>query len=246
VRVRHLIMPPVPTPRGSQAESSFGGRLRRERERRRIALESIAENTKISMSFFEDLERDDVSRWPSGIFRKSFIRAYAQAIGLDPDEVTREFLERFPDPNDPTMTPLVTSSGAAAAAASGGAAHAVPAHPPKPATLRIVATTGRSFVGGRVLPSLGDRLMAIGWDALIVLTLGLLLYAAFGVLWAPLCLAIALYYGAGVLLLGNTPGVCLCAPASRKADGAATTTLGGILRECAAVIGPRLGRRRES
>ena len=88
-------------PRNSQADQSFGRRLRRERERRRIALSSIAENTKISVSLFDDLERDDVSRWPSGIFRKSFIRAYAQAIGLDPDETAREFLERFPDPNDP-------------------------------------------------------------------------------------------------------------------------------------------------
>jgi transcriptional regulator with XRE-family HTH domain len=241
-------MPAAVTPGGSQADQSFGRRLRRERERRKIALESIAENSKISMSLFEDLERDDTSRWPSGIFRKSFIRAYAQAIGLDPEEVTREFLERFPDPNNPTLTPLVTPAVAAAAAASAGATHPVASHASssKAPTLRVVATTGRSFVGGRVLPSLGDRLMAIDLDALIVLTLGLLLYAAFGTLWAPLCLAIALYYGAGVLLLGNSPGVCLCAPSSRSADGAPTTTLGGILRECVAVIGPRLSRRRES
>src|SRR3954463_2231629 len=82
------------------AGESFGRRLRRERERRQIALASIADNTKIAVSLFEDLERDDVSRWPSGIFRRSFIRAYAKAVGLDPDETTREFLERFPDLND--------------------------------------------------------------------------------------------------------------------------------------------------
>jgi transcriptional regulator with XRE-family HTH domain len=77
---------------------SFGSRLRYERERRQIALKSIAERTKIGMTLLEGLERDDVSRWPSGIFRKSFVRSYAEAIGLDPETIVREFVERHPDP----------------------------------------------------------------------------------------------------------------------------------------------------
>jgi cytoskeletal protein RodZ len=77
---------------------SFGARLRYERERRQIALKSIAESTKIGVPLLEGLERDDVSRWPSGIFRKSFIRSYAEAIGLDADAIVREFVERYPDP----------------------------------------------------------------------------------------------------------------------------------------------------
>jgi cytoskeletal protein RodZ len=77
---------------------SFGGRLRYERERRQIALKSIAESTKIGLSLLEGLERDDVSRWPSGIFRKSFVRSYAEAIGLEPEAIVREFVERYPDP----------------------------------------------------------------------------------------------------------------------------------------------------
>jgi cytoskeletal protein RodZ len=79
---------------------SFGGRLRFERERRQIALKSIAADTKISVALLESLERDDVSRWPSGIFRKSFIRSYAEAVGLDPEPVVREFAERYPDPHE--------------------------------------------------------------------------------------------------------------------------------------------------
>jgi transcriptional regulator with XRE-family HTH domain len=237
-------------PRGSQADQSFGRRLRRERERRKIDLRSIAENTKISMSLFEELERDDVSRWPSGIFRRSFIRAYAQAVGLDPEETTREFLERFPDLHDPARAPLVTPADAAAAGgghidAQGAEARTVAARPHLPA-LRVVAMTGRTFVRGRVLSSVPDRLMAIGWDALIVLTLGLLLYAAFGVLWMPLCLTIAAYYGAGVLLLGNTPGVCLCAPSSRSSDPSRVTSLAAAIRECIALLTSGFGRRHQS
>jgi len=77
---------------------SFGVRMRREREGRKIALATIAEQTKIKLSLFEGLEQDDVSQWPTGIFRRAFIRAYALAIGLDQDVVVREFLEVHPDP----------------------------------------------------------------------------------------------------------------------------------------------------
>ena len=77
---------------------SFGARLRRQRERKRVTLSAIAERTKIHQPLLEELERDEVSHWPSGIFRRAFIRAYAEAIGLQPDDVVREFLTVYPDP----------------------------------------------------------------------------------------------------------------------------------------------------
>lgn len=79
---------------------SFGARLRQRREERQIALTSIADETKIKLSLLEGLERDDVSHWPSGIFRKAYLRTYAHMIGLDPDEALREFLELYPEPGD--------------------------------------------------------------------------------------------------------------------------------------------------
>ena len=106
---------------------TFGSRLRYERERRQIALKSIAESTKIGMPLLEGLERGDVSRWPSGIFRKSFIRSYAEAIGLDPDPVVREFIELYPDPlqaqlskQRQTTTPLSASRAEAPSGAKAG------------------------------------------------------------------------------------------------------------------------------
>jgi transcriptional regulator with XRE-family HTH domain len=77
---------------------TFGARLRERREQQQISLSTIAEQTKIKLSLLEALERGDVSHWPSGIFRRAFIRAYAHAIGLEPDIVVREFLELYPDP----------------------------------------------------------------------------------------------------------------------------------------------------
>jgi helix-turn-helix protein len=83
---------------------SFGARLRQQRERQQIALSAIAEQTKIKLSLLEGLERDDLSHWPAGIFRRAFVRAYAGAIALEPDVVVREFVELHPDPIDVDST----------------------------------------------------------------------------------------------------------------------------------------------
>ena len=100
---------------------SFGTRLRQRREERQIDLIAISEGTKIKLSLLEGLERGDVSQWPSGIFRRAYIRAYAQMLGLDPDEVFREFLEVHPDPGV-AFAPTTAAAAAAeeeAAAKSG-------------------------------------------------------------------------------------------------------------------------------
>src|SRR5688572_14855218 len=86
---------------------SFGARLRQQRVRQQITLTSIADQTKISLSLLEGLERDDLSHWPAGIFRRSFIRAYAQAIGLEPDAIVREFVELYPDPAEVSAAVLL-------------------------------------------------------------------------------------------------------------------------------------------
>jgi hypothetical protein len=63
-----------------------------------VSLTAIAEDTKINAALLDGLERDDVSRWPGGIFRRAYVRAYAQAIGLEPEAVVREFVQMHPDP----------------------------------------------------------------------------------------------------------------------------------------------------
>ena len=75
----------------------FGQELQRKRERCGLTLEQMAERTKISASLFAGLERGDLSRWPAGIFRRAFVRAYAQCVGLDPEETVARFLRAHPD-----------------------------------------------------------------------------------------------------------------------------------------------------
>lgn len=74
----------------------FGVRLRREREKRGISLDSLAETTKVSVDLWIGLEQNDLSRWPSGIFARAFVRDYARAIGLDADAVVDEFCRQYP------------------------------------------------------------------------------------------------------------------------------------------------------
>jgi transcriptional regulator with XRE-family HTH domain len=76
--------------------STFGERLRLHREERQISLAAVSEQTKIKLSLLEALERDDLSHWPLGLFGRSYIRSYAQAIGLDPTATLREFLDQHP------------------------------------------------------------------------------------------------------------------------------------------------------
>ena len=69
---------------------TFGPRLRAERERRGISLDTIASVTKVGAELWDGLERNDFSRWPSGIFARAFIRDYARAqIAALPDAVRR-------------------------------------------------------------------------------------------------------------------------------------------------------------
>ena len=76
---------------------TFGSRLRAERERRGISLDSIAEKTKIKKSFLDSLERGDFSKWPAGtVFRRAYVRDYAAAIGLSPESVVVDFIRLFP------------------------------------------------------------------------------------------------------------------------------------------------------
>jgi transcriptional regulator with XRE-family HTH domain len=181
-------------------EEFLGRRLRSERERRQITLESIAVNTKINISLLRDLERDDVSHWPSGIFRRAFIRSYAAAIGLDPDETANEFLERHPD---------VEQLAAIAALAAKGER---PKPRQKPVLRLTLADTPKPFSGGQFLKKAGARLKAAGWDCAATLTLGLIAFLVLGSFWTPLAVVTLCYYAGGILILGNSPGVCLFAP----------------------------------
>ena len=65
--------------------SELGTRLKEARQAKGVALRDIATATKISVVALEALERSDYSRLPGGIFSRAFVRAYALAVGVEPE-----------------------------------------------------------------------------------------------------------------------------------------------------------------
>ena len=206
-------------------EVGFGRRLRMERERRTITLASISDNTKINQSLLEGLERDDVSRWPSGIFRRSFIRAYAQAIGLDPDTTAKEFLERFPDPAEALPAPPTENSAAVASLQNASGPRPVKrtgesaVKGPRGTVVRLTIAGPPTFSGGRIIEEVKRRWAAAACDVGVVIGVAMLLFVVVNEFWRPFGVTALGYYVGSIIVLGNTPGVSLFAPASGRLNG---------------------------
>jgi len=82
--------------KSSGTETPFGDVLREARKACGVSLHEISNSTKISRATLKALECEDIGHLPGGIFTRSFVRSYADAVGLDPEETLRKFLERFP------------------------------------------------------------------------------------------------------------------------------------------------------
>jgi transcriptional regulator with XRE-family HTH domain len=73
----------------------LGPRLRACRERRGITIAAVADSIKIKRSLLDELERNDVSRWPPGIYGRALVREYAKSLGLPADDVVQQFVYLF-------------------------------------------------------------------------------------------------------------------------------------------------------
>jgi cytoskeleton protein RodZ len=69
----------------------FCDELRWERERRKVSIEKICEETKVASRHLLALEAGDYDALPGGVFRKGIVRSYLAALKLD--EVS--WIERF-------------------------------------------------------------------------------------------------------------------------------------------------------
>jgi cytoskeleton protein RodZ len=66
---------------------SLGVKLRLERERQKLGIAKIAEETRISQRYLEAIEADDQSSLPGEFFYRAFVRQYSKYLGWNPDEV---------------------------------------------------------------------------------------------------------------------------------------------------------------
>lgn len=180
---------------------TFGPRLRSERERRGISLETIASVTKVGPELWEGLERNDFSRWPTGIFARAFVRDYALAVGLDPDEVIDEFCRLFPI-GDRRAERLIKAHGELIGHSVAIDGSMVPSDGDRRAAARARAERARAW---RI--RLAPRTVAASIDTSAAVTLAV---AASAVLdtgfWTTAGIVGFAYYGLSTIALGTTPG----------------------------------------
>ena len=110
----------------SGARFSFGPRLKAHRERQGITLQDIADSTKIGLSLLSSLERNDLSQWPKGIFRRAFLRSYTRAIDIPFEPVWAEFSQLFPEDGSAPTLARISQSPPLRLTFDGGARRGIP------------------------------------------------------------------------------------------------------------------------
>jgi cytoskeleton protein RodZ len=73
--------------------TAFGEELRRAREARGFAVETICEATKVPMKHIRALEAGALGELPGGVFRRGFVRSYLGALGLEEATWMKRFEE---------------------------------------------------------------------------------------------------------------------------------------------------------
>ena len=76
-----------------------GADFRDARERLGWALPDIAASLRIRPSYLADIEEGRLSSLPGNAYAMGFVRTYAAALGLDPDEMARRFRAEARDVN---------------------------------------------------------------------------------------------------------------------------------------------------
>jgi transcriptional regulator with XRE-family HTH domain len=182
--------------------ATFGPVLRAARERRGISLHDLADVTKVSVDLWKGLEDNDFSRWPPRIYARTYVREYAQRVGLDPETVVNEFCRLFPEHGDRRVEGLLR-------------AHAeIVQHqldwrdePLSPEQRNRRAADRAAAAGTGWMATHAGRFLAIAIDlglSLGISLLGLLVHFGF---WPSLAVSAVAYHAAGVFVSGRTIGM---------------------------------------
>ena len=84
-----LIPSPTFGPMPKRQATNNGLYLASMREAAGVTLQQISDSTKISKTFLAAIEEGRFQELPGGVFARSYIRQYADAIGCDPDPILK-------------------------------------------------------------------------------------------------------------------------------------------------------------
>jgi cytoskeleton protein RodZ len=97
----------------------IGATLREARMRARIDVSEIEAQTKIRAKYLRALENEEWSLLPGPTFVKSFLRTYAQALGLDGKALVEEYRLHHERPSEAALEPIVSTPQSARGRAGG-------------------------------------------------------------------------------------------------------------------------------
>jgi helix-turn-helix protein len=80
--------------------ADIGSTLRETRIRNKIDISTVEDATKIRAKYLRALENEEWIVLPGPTYVKTFLRTYAQYLGLDPHLLVEEYSARFEDPED--------------------------------------------------------------------------------------------------------------------------------------------------
>ena len=170
-----------------------------------ISLQELSFRTKVSVELWDAMERNDFSRWPTGIAARSYIREYAEAIGADPPATVDEFCRVVPQ-GDRRAERLVRGTAEIIGHQLEWSDDLPPALAEGAGGDRRAPRAQDSSSPWRIGANL--RRLAAGLDLVLVVVLASATVAALRIdFWATLAAMALLYNGASLALLGCSPAV---------------------------------------
>ena len=84
----------------------IGETLREARMRQKINIEDLEQSTKIRAKYLRALENEEFGLLPGPTYVRSFLRTYAEKLGLDPQVLVEEFRAKYEPPEPVEFQPL--------------------------------------------------------------------------------------------------------------------------------------------
>ena len=85
---------------------SIGDVLKQARQRAGLEISAVEEATKIRTRYLRALEAEEWDALPGDVYTKSFLRTYAQLLGLDAEALVDEFRRSREDPRGVAYYPI--------------------------------------------------------------------------------------------------------------------------------------------
>jgi cytoskeletal protein RodZ len=86
----------------------IGETLREARMRQRVNIEELEQSTKIRAKYLRALENEEFGLLPGPTYVKSFLRTYAEKLGLDPHVLVEEFRAQYEEPEPIEFQPIAS------------------------------------------------------------------------------------------------------------------------------------------